>query len=734
MSTSTELPLRCPTCGEACGFGDHLSSVHSCQKLCLTPRRSSEGGLLSLHTQRGCSASGKSKIGCPLSLELIDALSLASSATHPLRKFLIQRDSPSVLPSALSPMLAVAMTSRAGETEAGVGQAVAQLGVPWLGRLALEARLQQLALEVQERVSLKLEGLQEEVKRRSVEVSRARRESERMDRERNEAEQRASELERQVGISVEMLASLRHELRDREEQLQRKQQEVCELDRYVRDTAVREASAKIRLQHFIEDLLDRAERAETQLQNIHLHDDVTSPQRHMSGTKATGYQRSYSVSGMSRKSSQLYDHRAVQYCRYEVVRPRTLSVGSGGCVGHCVGGQYHVMCPDSRSDPSWMMQHTHTDAESEDWSLYSAESQDDTHQHMGCRTCSRTDEDLSELHVCMNRPSETIVCSELLRMKAALFCVFIYLDTRALLTAAQVCKDWCSVARHPAVWTRVTLDNARVSSKFLQTLSQWCCQTQCLVLHNLKTRSRGKKESKDEYLRSTRGCLEEGLEVVLKSAGRSLVALSVSHCPNILTDRSLWLVSCHCRALQSLTYRSASDPVGQEVIWALGAGCRDITTLHIAPLQPCLQPNRFSNRCLQTIGRCWPNLCRVGVGGAVCGIQGLASLVRNCVNVCVLELDHMNELNQEGAAELCREGLQQLHTLTFISTPVTSKAILHFKSVCMNLKCIVVQLSIADYFEDVDNEEAQRLFEEIVNNLQALRKRPGLSDVLHIKV
>ncbi|XP_051518421.1 F-box only protein 41-like [Myxocyprinus asiaticus] len=733
MSTSTERPLRCPTCGEACGFGDHLSSVHSCQKLWLTPRRSSEGGLLSLHAQGALTASGS------ISLELLDALSLASSAARPLRKILIQRDSPSVLPSDLSPVLAVAMTSRAGDTEAGVGHAVAQLGVPWLGRLALEARLQQLALEVQERVSLKLEALQEEVKMRSVEVRRARRESDRMDRERNEAEQRAAEMERQVDISVEMLASLRHELRDREEQLQRKQLEVCELDRFVRDTAVREVSAKIRLQNFIEDLLDQAERAETQLQNIHLHDDVTSPHRHLLGAKATGYQRSYSVSGMSRKSSQLYDHRAVQDCRYEVGRPRTLSVGSGGWEGHWVGGQYHMIYggvagQDSRSDPPWLIQHTYRDAESENCSLHSAESQDDTHQQTGYRTYSHADEDLSGLHWCMNRPSELSMCSERLRMKAALFCVFIYLDTHALLTAAEVCKDWCSVARHPAVWTRVTLENAHVSSKFLQTLSQWCCQTQSLVLHNLKTRSRSKNESKDEYLRNTRGCLEEGLEAVLKSAGRSLIALSISHCPNILTDRSLWLVSCHCRALQSLTYRSASDPVGQEVIWALGAGCRDITTLRIAPLQPCLRPNHFSNRCLQTIGRCWPNLCRVGVGGARCRIQGLASLVRNCVNVCVLELDHMNELNQEGAAELCRYGLQQLHTLTFISTPVTAKAILHFKSVCMNLKCIVVQVSITDYFEDADNEEAQRLFEEIVNNLQALRKRPGLFDVLHIKV
>lgn len=166
---------------------------------------------MSLYAQR------ESSIARPLRLELLDALSLA---TGPLRKILIQRDSPTALP----PVLAVAMSSRAPETEADAGHAVAQLGVPWLGRLALEARLQQLALEVQERVSLKLEVLQEEVKRRSTEVRRARRESEKMLTEKYEAEKRAAQLERQVDISVEMLASLRYELSDRDQQLRRKQQ------------------------------------------------------------------------------------------------------------------------------------------------------------------------------------------------------------------------------------------------------------------------------------------------------------------------------------------------------------------------------------------------------------------------------------------------------------------------------------------------------------------------------
>lgn len=158
-------------------------------------------------------------------LDLLDALSLA----RPLRKIFIQRDSPSVVPTSLSPLLA----------EGDEGGAVTRLGVPWLGRLALEARLQQLALEVQERVSLRLETLQEEVKRRSVEVRRARRESERMDSERREAEERAARLERQVDISVEMLADLRYELREREQQLQRKQQSVC-----VHDTCVCQCECK----------------------------------------------------------------------------------------------------------------------------------------------------------------------------------------------------------------------------------------------------------------------------------------------------------------------------------------------------------------------------------------------------------------------------------------------------------------------------------------------------------
>lgn len=156
------------------------------------------------------------------------------------------------------------------------------------------------------------------------------------------------------------------------------------------------------------------------------------------------------------------------------------------------------------------------------------------------------------------------------------------------------------------------------------------------------------------------------------------------------------------------------------------------------------QPTRFSNRCLQMIGRCWPHLRALGVGGAGCGVQGLASLgesslgtvvgvsgkrhgkkawvrhgnlrgavgcslvvaeallgrwaggdlgsssagpppsslflARNCMRLQVLELDHVSEITQEVAAEVCREGLKGLEMLVLTATPVTPKALLHFNS------------------------------------------------------
>ncbi|EPY87365.1 hypothetical protein CB1_000252021 [Camelus ferus] len=534
-------------------------------------------------------------------------------------------------------------------------------------------------------------------------------ESARLGREKEELEERASELSRQVDVSVELLASLKQDLVHKEQELSRKQQvssrgwvgsqaealgvrdcsgprEVVQIDQFLKETAAREASAKLRLQ-----------------------------------------QASSRIPAAS-QSSGCYDSDSLELPRPEEGAPEDSGPGGLGTrVQAANGGSERAQPPRSsglrrQAIQNWQRRPRRHSTEGEEGDVSDVGSRTTESEAEGpsevprpgpsaagplssCRLSARPEGGSGRgRRAERGSPSRSneVISPEILKMRAALFCIFTYLDTRTLLHAAEVCRDWRFVARHPAVWTRVLLENARVCSKFLAMLAQWCTQAHSLTLQNLKPRQRGKKESKEEYARSTRGCLEAGLESLLKAAGGNLLILRISHCPNILTDRSLWLASCYCRALQAVTYSQ--------------------------------QPTRFSNRCLQMIGRCWPHLRALGVGGAGCGVQGLASLARNCMRLQVLELDHVSEITQEVAAEVCREGLKGLEMLVLTATPVTPKALLHFNSICRNLKSIVVQIGIADYFKEPSSPEAQKLFEDMVTKLQALRRRPGFSKILHIKV
>ncbi|XP_017165853.1 F-box only protein 41-like [Poecilia reticulata] len=465
------------------------------------------------------------------------------------------------------------------------------------------------------------------------------------------------------------------------------------------------------------------------------------------------HQRSYSVSSSYRLGEPTHRHSGLSD------QMRTLSLGSGGWdseggrvhfhPSHCAA---HWTPPDGeefrRRERVWVseegwgrtwskrnLRHHSTEEEEEEeeeeeglWSSAEMRRLILARKYTpGSDTPSSVGSTPSRCHANRTPGADT------LRMRAGLFCVFPYLDVRSLLLAAEVCCDWRFVARHPAVWTRLRLENARVSAEFLQTLSQWCTQTQSVILNNLKPRSRRPDETREDYGVCLRGSVEPGLEALLRSAGGSLLLLSVSRCPHILTDRTLWMASCYCRNLQTLTYRSSSDPVGQEVLWVLGAGCRNISSLQVAPSHPSQQPTRFGNRCLQTIGRCWPRLRCLSVGGAGCSTQGLVAVVRSCTHLQTLELERVTDLSLQVAAELCRAGLKGLQTLILTHTPVSGQAVLHFHSVCSNIRSIVVDVSVSDYFEEPDTQEAKHLFGEILSTLKVLQTRPGLCDALQVK-
>ncbi|KAG7486971.1 F-box only protein 41 [Solea senegalensis] len=825
---SLDLPYRCPRCGEHKRFRSlsslraHLEYNHTYETLYVLSKSNSvcdaaallplvaEGALLTPANNNDPfeplrpSALKERRFPCR-ELPCADDLSLtpANSSTSaryipnvefPLGEIFMKKAMTSADPSTHgnpSTAVAVAANVAASAVEAAYEEGLARLKARAFERLELDERLEKLSEEVEQKIAARVGRLQAELERKSSELERAKQESERLSQEKQDLEDKASELSRQVDVSVEMLANLKQDLVNKEAELNHKQQEVAQIDQFLQETAAREANAKVRLQQFIEELLDRADRAEKQLQII--SSCGTTPNGSLGhcslqASKGNGRQRNSSLSGSTRGIYQVSDRRSSPSTGASG-RMKSVSQGSGGYdsdsvemhpMDDCPEAQYyHMQCrpgeggysPGCGGSRNWGLRKQAiqnwqrrpyrnstegdegdvsdvgsrtTESEVEMWeqerrAVAEVQQSAAPYPHHG-RAGYRHNVGRSEVvyskpcrHEKSPSKSNEVISPEILKMRAALFCIFTYLDTKTLLRAAEVCRDWKFVARHPAVWTRVLLENARISSKFLSTLSQWCTQTHSLILQNLKPRQRGKKETKEDYLKSTRGCLEEGLEALLKATGSNLLILKISHCPNLLTDRSLWLASCYCRALQAVTYRSATDPVGQEVIWALGAGCRDIISLQVAPLHPCQQPARFSNRCLQTIGRCWPHLRALGVGGAGCGIQGLASLARNCMRLQVLELDHVSEINQEVAAEVCREGLKGLEMLVLTSTPVTPKALLHFNSVCRNLKSIVVQIGIEDYFEDPNSPEARKLFDEMVNKLQALKKRPGFSKILHVK-
>lgn len=829
VMASLDLPYRCPRCGEHKRFRSlsslraHLEYNHTYETLYVLSKSNSvcdAAALLPLVAEGALIAPNNNDPFEPLrpsalkerhfpcrELPCADDLSLTPAHSHsstryipnvefPLGEIFMKKAMASTDPGSHgnpSTAVAVAANVAASAVEAAYEEGLARLKARAFERLELDERLEKLSEEVEQKIAARVGRLQAELERKSSELERAKQESERLSQEKQDLEDKASELSRQVDVSVEMLANLKQDLVNKESELTHKQQEVAQIDQFLQETAVREAKAKVRLQQFIEELLDRADRAEKQLQII--SSCGTTPNGSLGrcslqANKGNGRQRNSSLSGSTRGMYQVSERRSSPSTGASG-RVKSVSQGSGGYDSDSV--EMHPMedCPEAQyyqmqcrlGEGGGYERSPSCGGASRNWGLRKQAIQN--WQRRPYRNSEGEEGDISDVasrttesevemweqerravaevqqsappyphhasryypHIGRPEPiyskpcrhnkspskSNEVISPEVLKMRAALFCIFTYLDTKTLLRAAEVCRDWKFVARHPAVWTRVLLENARISSKFLCTLSQWCTQTHSLILQNLKPRQRGKKESKEDYLKSTRGCLEEGLEALLKATGGNLLILKISHCPNLLTDRSLWLASCYCRALQAVTYRSATDPVGQEVIWALGAGCRDIISLQVAPLHPCQQPARFSNRCLQTIGRCWPHLRALGVGGAGCGIQGLASLARNCMRLQVLELDHVSEINQEVAAEVCREGLKGLEMLVLTSTPVTPKALLHFNSVCRSLKSIVVQIGIEDYFEDPSSPEARKLFDEMVNKLQALKKRPGFSKILHIK-
>uniref|UniRef100_A0A674GG99 F-box protein 41 n=1 Tax=Taeniopygia guttata TaxID=59729 RepID=A0A674GG99_TAEGU len=283
---SLDLPYRCPRCGEHKRFRSlsslraHLEYNHTYETLYVLSKTNSicdaavfplaaDAALLSPAARRdyfeSTSFQGKEQ---RFSCDLVPAEELEPApASSPSPRYVHEIEIPLTELFARGKAVAPAPVPPAA-ADAAYEEGLARLKIRAFEKLEVDKRLEKLTEEVEQKIASQVGRLQVELDRKSSELEKAKQESLRLSREKQELEDRASELSRQVDVSVEMLASLKQDLVQKEQELTRKQQEVLQIDQFLKETAAREANAKVRLQHFIEELLERADRAEKQLQII----------------------------------------------------------------------------------------------------------------------------------------------------------------------------------------------------------------------------------------------------------------------------------------------------------------------------------------------------------------------------------------------------------------------------------------------------------------------------------
>ncbi|XP_061194337.1 uncharacterized protein LOC133202515 [Saccostrea echinata] len=322
------------------------------------------------------------------------------------------------------------------------------------------------------------------------------------------------------------------------------------------------------------------------------------------------------------------------------------------------------------------------------------------------------------------------------KRRRALHNIFQFLDIESLLMVAQVCREWKKVSRNRSLWKQVVLENRKCSSKFLISLSSWCTSMEQLTLRNLSPRNQWQTEADDVYQSTIRGSLEPGLERLLQVSESSLKSISIISCGALLTDKSIWLVSCYSRMLRSVEYLSDSFPLGPDVMYALGAGCRDITTLMISPIFPCENEEKFSNKCLQIVSQFCCDLEILSIGGSKIDINGLVLIAKACQRLHQLDLHHCQEMTSDTAVAICRLGLKQLLSLSFVHTPITADALKHFYNSCKHLKSLHVALSIMDFHKDKSEKEEVRLkkWQKFVKDMKSLENIPGLGNILKLNL
>ncbi|XP_048455444.1 F-box only protein 41-like [Rhincodon typus] len=517
---SLDLPYRCPRCGEHKRFRSlsslraHLEYNHTYETLYVLSKSNSI-----------CDASVDKSVLIPTSCkEIFESTSFRSKEQRYLYDLQCGDDLPlgstCYFPEVEVPvndiLMRKAVTSSAppaalaaAAVDAVYEEGLARLKIQALEKLDLNERLEKLSEEVEQKITARVDKLQTELEKKSSELEKAKQESVKLSQEKQDLEEKASELSRQVDVSVEMLATLKQDLVQKDQELARKQQFKYSNKNVllqVNRTYTGEVPENLRNANMVPLFKKRSVNLSFCVGAVSTR---PKPVAHLSRCyDSDSFTPSVDMQHNEQSPERIYFHKQSRSPESRCIRD-----------------------PMSRSSAlrrqaveNWHRRPYRNSTEGEEGDVSDAG--------------SRTTESEAEIWEPESKCSAEIQKFGSNRAKAY-----------RLGATSQYDPVKLSPGKHAQ----------DIRYRFMVTLSQWCTQTHSLTLQGIKPRPKGKKESKEEYLKNTHGCLETGLESLLKAAGSNLLILKVSHCPNILTDRSLWLASCYCRALQAVTYRRPGD-------------------------------------------------------------------------------------------------------------------------------------------------------------------------------
>ncbi|NXD36594.1 ZN365 protein, partial [Copsychus sechellarum] len=266
---SLSLPFRCPRCGDHTRFRSlsslrvHLEYSHSFQESSLLARSSLFSPLKDAElvsppepAAQGSPGSPGGSAAQPAGPYLnLSGASCGSGKGEQQRELAAERPD-SYLASYVS-------AESSGE--------VSKPGLPATNsKASFEAHVREkfnrMVEAVDKTIEKRIDKLTKELSQKTAELLEVRAAFVQLSQKKQEVQQRERALSRQVDVAVEMIAALKQRLSESEEELHRKEEEVVTFNHFLEEAAEKEVRGKARLQHFIENLLQRVDLAERQLE------------------------------------------------------------------------------------------------------------------------------------------------------------------------------------------------------------------------------------------------------------------------------------------------------------------------------------------------------------------------------------------------------------------------------------------------------------------------------------